>query len=132
MEAQIVTYRAPSGSNFAASVGLLVSRAAANLKEVALLTDPLVEPLGVVVDADDVNGGKVMVCIAGPCQVIAGDAISGATATTLMAGAASRAFVFAATADRFQVGKAVMDRLSAVAAGDVIDIIVNIVGPLDT
>lgn len=123
----ILPFKAPAASNYSSDVGKIVSLTAVASGEArcTLLTandDGTLGdlPLGVIVSADNENGGTVAVCVFGVCKVIAGEAITPGTDTLLMAGAGSLAFKGAD-------GKLILGRTlhkQVCAANDLIDVLV--------
>lgn len=109
-ESILQTFRAPAASNYATSVGLVVNLTAVATGDArcTLLTgtdDGTLSnlPLGVIVAADNANGGAVTVCTGGPCMAKAGAAITPGTDAFLMVDGSSR--VIAATDGNCTVGR---------------------------
>lgn len=65
-EPHVVTRNAPAGANYSDSVGLVVYET--NAGEATLAPNATVQPLGVILSADDVAAGRVSVCTHGRCK----------------------------------------------------------------
>lgn len=124
----LMTFRAPAASNYATSVGLVVNLTAVATGEArcTLLTgasdDTLSNAvLGVIVAADNANGGAVTVCVGGPCKAMAGAAITPGTDVLLMVDGNSK--VIPATDGNMTVGRFLGKQVAA--SGDFVDIFVQ-------
>lgn len=124
----IQTFRAPAASNYATSVGLVVNltAVATGQARATLLTgasdDTLSNAvLGVIVAADNANGGAVSVCTSGPCRAMAGAAITPGTDVFLMVDGNSK--VIPATDGNMTVGRFLGKQVAA--SGDFIEIFVQ-------
>lgn len=74
MDAINLTFNAPAASNYGSSIGYVVQVTGAN--EVTIATANNVVPLGIIVAAENQNGGQVTVCVLGRCKARAGAAIT--------------------------------------------------------
>lgn len=128
MDSIILPFKAPAASNYSTSVGKVVSLTAVASGEArcTLLTatsdDTLANlPLGVIVAADNANGGTVSVCVFGRCQALAAEALTPGTDTLLMTGVGS--LVYKATDGNMVLGRLLHKQVAA--ANDWIEIFVN-------
>ena len=137
MSSIVLPFKAPAASNYALDVGKVVSLTAVASGEArcTLLTgtdDGTLGnlPLGVIVGADNENGGTVSVCVFGVCKMIAGEGpITPGTDTLIMAGAGSLGFK--ATDGNFTIGRLLHKQV--VAINELFDIFVNPgIGSLET
>lgn len=115
----VLTFKSPAGSNYATSFGRIV-RLSGTGKEVTICTDASVLPLGIIVSADDRNGGNVAVCIQGECRARAGNNIVAGTNQALQSNGSGECVP--GVAGSFVVGR-FMGAASAVS-GDEINVVV--------
>lgn len=95
----ILPFKAPTASNYALDVGKWVSLTAVASGEarctlVTATDDGTLAnlPLGVIVYAENENGGTVSVCVFGVCKALVGEELTPGTDTLLMVGAGSLTF----------------------------------------
>ena len=119
MSSIVLPFKAPAASNYATSVGKVVNltAVASGVGRCTLLTDTddgtlSNLPLGVIVGADNENGGTVAVCVFGVCKMLAGGTITPGTDTLVMAGAGSVGFK--ATDGNFTIGRLLHKQVVAV------------------
>lgn len=124
----VLPFKAPAASNYSSDVGKVVNLTAVASGEArcTLLTgtdDGTLSnlPLGVIVGADNENGGTVSVCVFGVCKMIAGETITPGTDTLIMAGAGSLGFK--ATDGNFTIGRLLHKQV--VAVNELFDLFVN-------
>jgi hypothetical protein len=118
----IIRY-APAASNYYANIGDIVydSGVASSKPRATLTADGSVCPLGVIIDAANENGGRLVIQCFGRGRVNAGAAITLGTNVLIMANAAARAIP--ATDGNFYLGRFVGE--ATAASGDLVDCIIQ-------
>lgn len=115
----ILTFKAPSGSNYGTSLGYVVQMTGAD--EVTIATAANVVPLGVITNAENANGGWVAVCVLGPCKARAGGAFT--VGTHDFGSADGDGEVVASSAGDYYVGR--FTGKATAADNDLVDFIVQ-------
>lgn len=114
---------APAASNYSDYVGYMVyeSAIAAGKPRATLAVDGSVLPLGIITDAEDELGGRLVIQNAGRGRVKAGGALTPGTTKFVMANAGSKAI--AGVSGNYILGRCIQETVAADA--DLIDVMVE-------